>query len=69
MNLIIYDDNSGISTEFLIDITLLSGHTYILVVTTAQASVKGVFLVSARGPASASLTKMMPSTGKPIESG
>jgi len=68
VNLVTSDDNSGIETQFRIEATLQPGRTYILVVTTSQVALTGVFWITARGPASISLT-LMPSEGKSIESG
>jgi hypothetical protein len=65
-NLITYDDNSGINTEFLINAALQSGRKYILVVTTAKLSTEGNVWVSIRGPASVGLTPIFLPTRKAI---
>ncbi len=69
VNLVTSDDNSGIETQFRIEVVLQPGRTYILVVTTSQVSLTGLFWITARGPASVSLTSLMPSEGKSIGSG
>jgi len=67
VNLVTSDDNSGIETQFRMEAALLTGRTYILIVTTSQVSLTGLFRITARGPASISLI-LMPSEGKSIES-
>jgi hypothetical protein len=69
VNLVTFDDNSGIETQFRIEVALQTGSTYILVVTTSQVCLTGLFWIKARGPASVSLTLLMPSEGKSIGSG
>lgn len=64
-NLLIYSDNHGVAAGFLIDSVLFLGRTYILVVTTSQASLTGDFWISARGVASVNFIATQPIvTGK-----
>ena len=66
-NLIDEDDDEGDDNyQFRIEVYLQSGQTYILVVTTHLGYITGSFAVSTRGPASASLTSITPSTSRPI---
>ena len=60
------DDDSDDFLQFRIEAELESGRTYVLVVTTHSGSATGIFSVSARGPASASLTSITASTSRPI---
>ena len=65
-NLITDNDDSGGQLQFLIQVPLESGGTYVLVVTTHREYVTGSFSVTAAGPALASLTAITPSTSRPI---
>jgi hypothetical protein len=61
------DDDSGFfSLQFRLEAFLLTGRTYILVVTSHRPSVTGTFSVSAVGPAPVSLTSITASTSQPI---
>jgi len=61
-NLIICDDDSAGSRQFLINQYLNSYTTYILVVTTFSALTLGSFTVQATGPASVGMTSISPSS-------
>jgi len=60
------DDSVLFSLQFRLEAYLLTGRTYILVVTSHLPSVTGTFSVSAVGPASVSLTSISASTSQPI---
>ncbi|UJR19518.1 hypothetical protein I4U23_022648 [Adineta vaga] len=66
MNLITEDDDSGDGFQFLIEVNLEAGRTYVLVLTTHSGLVTGNFSVSAVGPASINLISIMASTSRPI---
>ncbi len=65
-NLITCNDDSAGSTQFQINVTLQSGGTYVLAVTTYSAAGTGNFSIRAAGPASVALTSITPSTSRPI---
>lgn len=56
MNLLAWDDNSGGKTDFRITSTLASGSKYILVITTSQPSVNGIYMIRVNGRTPATLT-------------
>ena len=64
-NLIAYDDDGGGGLQFLITSSLLSGGTYILVVTTYATNVTGSYSVRAVGPAAVYMVSITPSTYYP----
>ena len=66
VNLMADNDDAGGQMQFSIQVSLQSGQTYILVVTTHKEYTTGSFLVSAVGPAVVSLTSITPSTSRPI---
>ena len=51
-NLIAYDDDSNGGSQFLINVNLLNGRSYVLVVTTYQASTTGSFSIRVVRPTS-----------------
>ena len=65
-NLIASDDNGGIGVQFKITTTLVTGTTYVLVVTSHGDHVTGSFGLIASGPLQVSLTSFNPSTSAPM---
>ena len=60
-NLLTCDDDSGGSLQFLISYYLLSGSTYVLVVTTSRSYATGSYSITALGPGSISMIAISPS--------
>lgn len=56
-NLLLYDDDSGGSSQFLFEISLQSTTKYIIVITTYFAGVVGPFSIITTGPASLDLSQ------------
>lgn len=66
-NLITDDDDSGDMTlQFLMEVHLEAGHTYVLVLTTHSETTTGSFSIIAAGPDSAHLMEINPTTSQPI---
>ena len=63
-NLIAFDDNGGIETQFRIQVSLQSRSTCILVVTTHHPSQIGIFWMSASGPDRVVFTPMAQISGE-----
>ncbi|CAF1402924.1 unnamed protein product, partial [Adineta ricciae] len=66
MNLVTNDDDGGDDFQFLIEVYLQAGQTYILVVTTHSGYTKGSFSVKAVGPVSINIGSIIASTSRPI---
>ncbi|CAF3641675.1 unnamed protein product [Rotaria sp. Silwood1] len=66
-NIIVSSDNGSTQRAFRIISLLSSARTYILVVTTFQASVTGDFWILVHGPALVGLTSITPPTGKLVK--
>jgi hypothetical protein len=60
-NLLTCDDDSGGSQQFLINYYLLSGQTYVLVVTTSIYRITGSYSIIVSGPGSVSMIAISPS--------
>ena len=65
-NLIASDDDSGTGYQFEITTILVTGTTYVLVVTTHGDHITGSFGLIASGPVQVSLTSFNPSTSVPM---
>ena len=65
-NLIVSNDGSGSNGQFRIVVGLSYGSSYVLLVTTSDASGTGDFSVSASGPSSIGLSAFNPSTSRPV---
>ena len=65
-NLIEFDCESGIDKQFFINVTLVAGGEYVLVVSTSVAGATGPFFIGAYGPSSVVLTGFTPSSSRPI---
>lgn len=63
-NLIVSDDDSGGNRQFLLNVVLTQGESYILVVTTYSTNVFGDFTVHSLGPATVSWTEIAPTLRK-----
>lgn len=65
LNLIAFDDDSGGDRQFLLNVTLIYGTRYILVVTTYNPSVTGPYGVAVLGPSSVYFLPYNPTTVAP----
>jgi hypothetical protein len=65
-NLITYNDDSGSDRQFRITQYLVSGTTYVLIVTTYAPNVRGAYTLRTSGPQSISFSSFTPSTSRPI---
>ncbi len=63
-DLITSDDDGSGGQQFGINMSLLSVHTYVLVVTTYRANMTGSFSIRTVGPASVGLNSFRPSTSE-----
>jgi hypothetical protein len=68
-NLLTCDDDSGGSGQFLVSHYLLSGQTYVLVVTTSSSRTTGSYSIIASGPGSLSMIAISPSGSHPLTVG
>ena len=66
MNLVTNDDDGGFYLQFLIEVYLQAGQTYILVITTHSGYTKGSFSVKTVGPVAINLGLIIASTSRPI---
>ncbi|CAF3518604.1 unnamed protein product [Rotaria sp. Silwood2] len=68
-NLITTDDDGNGGQQFRITYNLRAGYTYVLIVTTFDTAVRGIFSVTATGPTRLNLVSIRPITSRPITSG
>lgn len=69
LNLIADNDDGAGQRQFRIEVYILPGRAYVLVVTTHGANTMGDFSISATGPGMTTLTSITPVTSQPIVTG
>jgi hypothetical protein len=58
------DDGAGSGNQFRVNVTLVSGRTYALIVTTYSTTVTGSFSIRTSGPAWVTMTAFTPTTSR-----